>query len=71
MKKETHLPPWAVYKDQAKFKVRVEKQLNTLDEVYEVGLWTEQNLKGKVVFDVRYVWFELEEDAILFKLTWA
>lgn len=71
MKKETHLPPWEVYKDPANFKVRVQKQLNTLDEVYEVERWTKQNLKGKVVFDVRYVWFELEEDAILFKLTWV
>lgn len=38
--------------------------------ITELNQWADQNLKGGFDFDIKYIWFELEEDAVLFRLTW-
>lgn len=77
MKKQEQSPYRFFEKAPAHFKVRLKVKLpvqtKALKSLSEIELWAKQNLKGRIVFDsdIRYIWFESEEDAILFKLTWA
>lgn len=62
---------------------KIDDWLKNIVETGEIGLWCEENIIGSWKFDIKnssimqlfltyfYFEFELEEDAVAFKLRWA
>lgn len=71
MKKEQRYYPMSFDKVPDIFivKVNIPAELMFI-QPFNLVEWCEENLEGAFYFDFSHAWFESDEDAVIFKLTW-